>query len=113
MSLKLPDLVILNGSVESSVLDFTGVFRRISNLYITSPATIGTAGSVKVYTANNPSGTFVVLQSNGSDISLTVSKGLEITITSFGAIKLVAASDPGQDLTFQLSGLEMFMGAMH
>jgi len=110
MSLRLPDLTISSGQTSSNTFNFTKLYRSIKSIYITSPASFGTGGTITVYTAASPTGTFVPLQSGGADVTLTASKGIEITVAAWGALKIVAASDPGTNLVFEVSGTEEMYG---
>lgn len=106
MSLKLPTMTIANGTSTSDItIDFTKVFRRVRSIVIYAPATLPETVTVEV--AENDSGTFKPLQSNGTDVTLTAGKATPITNIGFGSMKLVSTSgNVAVDRVFTISGAE-------
>ena|SRR3990167_2093418 len=83
-------LTIADTATESDVLDLTEKFARGSvDLMFFAPAS---GQTITAHVAEDPGGTFVPLQSGGSNITLPDSKATQLTALTCGALKLVAGA---------------------
>lgn len=95
-------LTILNGATSSDVLDLTENSARGSvDLTFFAPAT---GQTITVHVAPDPGGTFVPLQSGGSNITLPDSKATLLQGLTAGALKLVAGAGVTGDQAFTVRG---------
>lgn len=107
--LRQVTMTIPNGSTESNVISS----RALQGLWmgvIYAPSSIGTAGTVTLYVNPDPDATaagsgWCALQQNGADVTMpAVNKAFAIPeLSAVGAIKLVAAADPGAAISYKLT----------
>ena len=96
-------LTIASAATESDVLDLAGLgARSIWGLNIISPTTL--PDTVKIHVSDIPAGTFQVLQSGGTDITIPAGKSTQLDLLTIGALKLVAGSAVGADRDFRIIG---------
>ncbi len=102
MGWRKTTLTILNGATESDVLDLTERSARPkADIFFFAPATLPETVTVQV--APDPGGTFIPLQSGGSNYTLPAAKATYITFVC-GAVKLVAGGPVGGDRVFTIRG---------
>jgi hypothetical protein len=92
-------ITIASGATDSQVVDALPLAPAVSIL-IMAPATM--PETVKVQVAEKPSGTFVDLQTDGTDITLTAAKATQITVLGGAAWKLKAGGAAGADRVFRV-----------
>jgi hypothetical protein len=89
MAAKNQTLSIANGGTDSAVVEALPLAPAVSVL-IMAPATLPETVTVQV--AEKPTGTFVDLQTNGSDVVLTAAKATQITVMGGACWRLHAGS---------------------
>src|SRR5690348_15061792 len=90
-------LLIANGTADSAVQDPLPVAPAMSILLM-APGTL--PETVKVQVCATRGGTYVDLQTNGSDVVMAAGKGTQITVLSGCFWKLHSGSNVGADRTF-------------
>ena len=94
-------LTIANGGTTSNVISFAEARGPVAILII-GPAALTAAVTLQV--ATTETGTFVPLQSGGSDITIPAAKGTQITMSTPGAMRLVSAGAEGAERVFGILG---------
>lgn len=101
----LPNINIYNGQTESDVMDFTRPpLNWVAAFALKSPATL--PETVKLYGCETAAGTYVVVQSGGSDITLPADKATVIDTVAFPFMRLIAGAAVGADRVFKMTGRE-------
>ncbi len=96
-------LTIATAATETDVLNLAGLGGRgIWGLNIISPATL--PETVNIYVSDIPTGTFEMLQSGGSDITIPQAKSTQLDLVTIGALKLVSTAGVAADRAFRIIG---------
>lgn len=94
MASRTVTLTIASGGTNSDAVDVA----RAESATIYPPATL--TGTVTVQVSGDSGSTFLDLQSEGSDVDLTVSKALTITSLAADSLRLNSSGAEGDDRSF-------------